>query len=407
MKKLFSIILLVSAFQAMGQKTESVTLTVSGSGATKQDAQTAALRSAIEQAFGAFISSKTEIIDDKLTKDEIVSITNGSVEKFNVISELQLPDQTYAVTLTAKVSVTKLTNLLDSKGITVEINGAAIAANIKLQKLNEEAEYKAIINLCTISWQLLSKAIDFELEVGKPKQYQNIKDEYVLPMIVHYKYNNNYDLFSAYFLKTLKGISMSKDEFDSYSSLDKSVENFQNENGELYRLRNPKSALALKNLFVKSNIHLLGFTIVSKIDSLGINLFNSKEVNSKYYLQNGYSDKMDVWVGNTQTSNPIIFAYSLDNGGSCYSGLFDIMWNRNNYGRPVLNKIINTERFVTGSSIFIDFGFKRWFDGANRMNTIIALKNKPVGKFMLNHRLNINQLENLSGYTIKPTVIEF
>ena len=49
-----------------------VTLTVSGNGKTLEEAKNNALRSAIEQAFGAYISSKTEILNDNLVKDEIV-----------------------------------------------------------------------------------------------------------------------------------------------------------------------------------------------------------------------------------------------------------------------------------------------------------------------------------------------
>jgi hypothetical protein len=48
------------------------------------------LRSAIEQAFGAFISSKTEILNDNLVKDEIVSVSNGNIQKFEVLSEAQI-----------------------------------------------------------------------------------------------------------------------------------------------------------------------------------------------------------------------------------------------------------------------------------------------------------------------------
>jgi hypothetical protein len=58
---------------------KTVTLVVSGQGKTQDEAKQNALRSAIEQAFGAFISSKTEILNDNLVKDEIVSLTNGNI----------------------------------------------------------------------------------------------------------------------------------------------------------------------------------------------------------------------------------------------------------------------------------------------------------------------------------------
>ncbi len=67
----FCILLFVWGICASSQKTfaqepsKDVTITASGSGKTMEEAKQAALRSATEQAFGAFISSKTEILTTK------------------------------------------------------------------------------------------------------------------------------------------------------------------------------------------------------------------------------------------------------------------------------------------------------------------------------------------------------
>ena len=62
----------------------TVTLTVVGSGKTIEEAKTNALRSAIEQAYGVFVSSNTEILNDELIKDEIVSISSGNIKEFKI-----------------------------------------------------------------------------------------------------------------------------------------------------------------------------------------------------------------------------------------------------------------------------------------------------------------------------------
>ena len=65
MKKLILIMSLAISINAFAQDADkTVTLVVSGQGKTQDEAKQVALRSAIEQAFGAFISSKTEIIND-------------------------------------------------------------------------------------------------------------------------------------------------------------------------------------------------------------------------------------------------------------------------------------------------------------------------------------------------------
>ena len=59
---------------------QEITLTVSADGKTKEEATQNALRSAIEQAYGTFVSAKTTILNDELVKDEIVTVSNGSIK---------------------------------------------------------------------------------------------------------------------------------------------------------------------------------------------------------------------------------------------------------------------------------------------------------------------------------------
>ena len=131
MKQLFLIVALAMNVSAYSQDDKTVTLVVSGQGKTQDEAKQNALRSAIEQAFGTFISSKTEILNDNLVKDEIVSVANGNIQKFEIISEVQIPNGGYATSLKATVSITKLTSFVESKGVDVEFKGGLFALNIQ------------------------------------------------------------------------------------------------------------------------------------------------------------------------------------------------------------------------------------------------------------------------------------
>ncbi len=77
MKKLIILLTCLFTLNAFAQDDKTVTLVVSGQGKTQDEARQNALRSAIEQAFGTFISSKAEMLNDNLIKDEIVSISKG------------------------------------------------------------------------------------------------------------------------------------------------------------------------------------------------------------------------------------------------------------------------------------------------------------------------------------------
>lgn len=223
MKKIVLLIGIITflANVSFAQEDKTVTLTVSGQGQTQDEAKQNALRNAIEQAFGAFISSNTEILNDELVKDEIVSVSNGNIQKFEIISEVQIPDGGYATTLKATVSVTKLTSFVESKGIVVEFKGSILAANIKQQMLNEQNEIKSIGNIVSTCKEILELSCDFSIVRGEPKQKNNDNNNWAVPISINLKFNKNIEQFNQYLLNSIKGLAMSKDEVSQYYQLGK------------------------------------------------------------------------------------------------------------------------------------------------------------------------------------------
>jgi len=259
---------------------KTTTLVVTGQGKTKDEAQQNALRSAIEQAFGTFISSKTELLNDELVSDEIVSLSNGNIQKFEILSELQIPNGNYSITLKATVSVSKLTSFVESKGLEVEFKGSLFGANMRQQKSNEVAEFKAIINLCEASNEMLSKSLDYEVEFKEPtvagNQPPGNPTKYEILLIVTASTNTNYQTFAEYFTKTIKFISMSESEVSNYKKLNKGVYALFIGYNQLF-FRNPKTSIALQNLFLKSNKYLHNFSVSSNIGIIPLEINGPKK----------------------------------------------------------------------------------------------------------------------------------
>ena len=268
---------------------KTTTLVVTGQGKTKDEAQQNALRSAIEQAFGTFISSKTELLNDELVSDEIVSLSNGNIQKFEILSELQIPNGNYSITLKATVSVSKLTSFVESKGLEVEFKGSLFGANMRQQKSNEVAEFKAIINLCEASNEMLSKSLDYEVEFKEPtvagNQPPGNPTKYEILLIVTASTNTNYQTFAEYFTKTIKFISMSESEVSNYKKLNKGVYALFIGNNQLF-FRNPKTSIALQNLFLKSNKYLHNFSVSSNIGAIPLEINDLKKNTSASRLDN-------------------------------------------------------------------------------------------------------------------------
>lgn len=199
----------------------TVTLTVSGTGKTLEEARLNALRSAIEQSFGAFISSKTEILNDNLIKDEIISVSNGSIQKFNIVSEVEIPNTGFATTLNATVSVSKLTTFVESKGVVAEFKGSLFSFNIKQQILNENNEVKAINDLCETVKQIFDKSVDYEIAPDNPVALDNTNQNWSINLNIRMSINNNILSIADYMYKTLNEISMSKEDVYNYKNLGK------------------------------------------------------------------------------------------------------------------------------------------------------------------------------------------
>ena len=198
-------------------------LVVSGQGNTQLEAQHNALRSAIEQASGAFISSNTEILNDEVIKDEIISITNGNIQEFNIISEIKIPNGEYAVTLQATVSLQKLISFINNNGGQAELNGGLFAANVKQQVLNEENEVKTIQNMCNVLDKIAKGMFTYKIRVGEPISVKGDNSLWQIKMQVKVGFNDNSSTYAKYMFETIDGLKMTKEEISSYLKLNKDV----------------------------------------------------------------------------------------------------------------------------------------------------------------------------------------
>lgn len=202
---------------------KDVSIIASGSGKTLEDAKQAALRSATEQAFGAFISSKTEMFNDQVVADQMASVSSGNIKSYEVLNESQLPDGSWGVTLKALVSVSKLTSFVEAKGIAIEIKGGLFAMNIKQQLLNEQGEIKAVCEMVGLLHEPMQISFDYVIKSSDPKSVDEESKNWEIPLVVTATTNKNMDFCANYCIKTLAALSLSTEEVSSYKSLNKAV----------------------------------------------------------------------------------------------------------------------------------------------------------------------------------------
>lgn len=223
MMLMLSVVVFIPGMSAMfaGSADDEVTLVVNGEGASKDEATKVALRNAIEQTFGTFVSSNTQILDDELVKDEIVTVSSGNIKSYKTLSE-SVSDNVCNVSLQAVVSIGKLVSYTQSKGGSTELAGATFAMDVKMKKLQVENEKKAFEHLLIQLRDLLPTIFDFSIKVSEPsnpKYYSPFKGQaYRCDAVLTVKTNNNYKNVRSIIWNTLNALCLDESEVDDYKA---------------------------------------------------------------------------------------------------------------------------------------------------------------------------------------------
>lgn len=122
--------------------------------------------------------------------------------------------------LRAKVSVSRLSSFVESKGFAVELKRGLLALNVKQQIINEKNESKSIDNISFTCKKILDKSCDFNLSSSDPIQ-NGSDNEWGIPLSIGVKFNKNIETFNEYLFSSLDGLSMTLDEVYSFNRLGK------------------------------------------------------------------------------------------------------------------------------------------------------------------------------------------
>ncbi len=212
---------------------DEVTLVVSADGATKDEATKVALRSAIEQAYGTFVSANTTILNDELVKDEIVTVASGNIKNYQEISSNVMSDGKTFVTLQATVCISKLVSYAQSKGAEAEFAGATFGMQMRLKEMYKNNEIKALHNMYE-QLSLIPNLFDYEIKLGEPSEIsraggnfkEDAKNYYYVWGRIYLIYNANTQLYNDIVFNTLKSLSENQylEKVDNYYKASVGVE---------------------------------------------------------------------------------------------------------------------------------------------------------------------------------------
>ena len=236
MKKVLLLIAVIFSTAAAFAQMSDVTLTVIGTGATEEIATQNALRRALEEAYGAFLVSRTSIVMDELASDEIVVNTNGQVKELKQNAISTLPNGHISVSITATVSMQEIISYAQGKGCEVAFMGDAFVANLKMMQLKVDNATKTLKILTEQIEDLSEDLFSFELSMGSSPVLINIEDKEYYVFKGQLNVYSNYASHHFYNLlhNTLSALQLNTSERDFFKRTQLPISRFTIEYGESY-----------------------------------------------------------------------------------------------------------------------------------------------------------------------------
>lgn len=195
-----------------------VDLVVTGEGWSKEDATQNALRTAIQQAYGVFVSANTTILNDDIVKDEIATLSSGNILSFQ---ELAYNDEggKSTITLSTRLSIGRLINYAQGHGATTEFAGQTFAMNMKMRDINRINEERALNNLLD-ELRILSKGMFLtSISASDPykRQLELYGEEYCVEIAVYQYATEQSRAFYQKLMQIMSSLELSESEQNEYA----------------------------------------------------------------------------------------------------------------------------------------------------------------------------------------------
>ena len=371
MKKLVLFAFCLCSVMAFAQ--DEVSLVVSADGATKTQAIDNALRSAIEQTYGTFVSANTKILNDELVKDEIATVSSGNIKKYKEVAVVTLPNGNTSVTLNVTVSLKKLIKYAQSKGSECEFAGATFGANKRMYDFNKRNEQIVIQNMMR-QLDALRPVYDFEIEVSDPVMCADGKTA-TIEMQVTAKSNKTTIIFNNLIKETILSLAMTeaqvKPMMEAGFTFEKYIINFGKRSGFFYT----KGQHWQKNPKTKKNELVDSYSFKQKDDNV-------------YYFYNRLQDSVSRYVLDALLD----FSIKDNEGGTYNSTIQYYNWNFGNMGHILPH----------GNHYYYD-SYGRFFEYYGNCPIVVIFSDNIQGITpILTFSVPIESLEKISKIQVVP-----
>jgi len=170
-------ITLTASFPLLAQETQanqSVDIVATGIGADPDASLKNALTSAVEQAVGLVVDAETIIKNEGIVKDQILTYSDGYVEKYDKVKEGKRDDGLYETKIKATIKKRQLVEKLKQSNISVkQVDGQSLFAEV----YTKQASTKDVVPMIEKTFEGLPfSLLKVEVIDSKPKIIEQSKD---------------------------------------------------------------------------------------------------------------------------------------------------------------------------------------------------------------------------------------
>jgi len=161
-------------------------IVASGIGVDADKARQNAIRNALEQAIGAYISSDTIVQNGEVLKDQVLSFSGGYVKETKIISQEKTDDGLFAMKIEALVVSSKLKRKLESLNIaTKKVEGESLFGEA-FSKIDQKKGGSDLLGKILTKYPQAA----YVFEVGKPTientDHRNAMANVIIPLIIRW-----------------------------------------------------------------------------------------------------------------------------------------------------------------------------------------------------------------------------
>ena len=321
----------------------------SGYGVSEKKATNNAFRSAIQQYVGVIIDSETQLKNGSLIKDEILTASNGYIQKYDILS-VSNDDGLFEVEIKAVVRTQKIFNKVKSLNINtisfLDSKNTQARVETKLQSKQDISKILSKSLKEFYSVDSLQEMLSIKIEKAKVME-DKVKDNKV-PLAITYSLSVNYD---SYLNKVTKLENVFKNlGAKKIKRLDLPLANFNSMNQGSFRPSNADKVVSkIKN---KEN----SFFIIKKYGSgyvLDAWIFPVKVIEENFYKKLYELDFKKIFdIILEVKGNDIIFAKNLTHTMYGKSGnTFQLYFLPNGYFIPIKKGKFNGINYLFLKSI--------------------------------------------------------